>query len=307
MWQHLQLKRRHSKRAAIDTAPSTINGGHLSPQASCLWAFFFLTAMASADNANQRAVEEFRAAREQSLKAPYGWLSVAGLFWLKPGENRIGSAPDSDIVLPARAPAHAGTVTLRNGAGHYQPVTGSAVSLKPNSADAITIGTLKLLLIERGGMLGMRLKDNDSQIRQSFTHLSWFPYREDWVIKARYVPYDKPHELLFDAQAGGKQKMTAPGYVEFQRNGATYRLTPVLDGEGWEFVFRDKTAGKTTYAAARFLDTEPAKDGYVTLDFNRAYNPPCVFTPYATCPLPPPENRLSIAVEAGEMMYGKQH
>ncbi len=306
MLQHLHLEARPPLSAAIDTALSTVVGGHLRPQALRLWALFLLAALMFAAG-NQDDVTAWRQDREAKLKASDGWLSVAGLVWLKPGETTVGSAPVNGIVLPKRAPVHAGVVTFRSGQVTFTPTKGSAISMKPNSQDFIAVGDIHLLLIERGGMLGIRIKDNQSSTRKSFTGLQWFPYREDWVIQARFVPYDRPRELLFDAQAGGKQKMTAPGYVEFEQGGRKLRLTPILDGEGWEFVFRDATAGKSTYSAARFLDVAPAENGRLTLDFNRAYNPPCVFTPYATCPLPPPENRLAVAVEAGEKMYGKHN
>ena len=145
------------------------------------------------------------------------------------------------------------------------------------------------------------MKDPRSAARVHFRGLQWFPVKDEWKVRARFVP--QPKKMLFDAQAGDRQEYMSPGYVEWERNGQTLRLTPVTEDNQLFFVFRDATSGKSTYAAARFLDTDPPKDGFVVLDFNKAYNPPCVFTPYATCPLPPPENRLKVAVEAGERMY----
>jgi hypothetical protein len=131
-------------------------------------------------------------------------------------------------------------------------------------------------------------------------------------VSAKFTPWDKPHTLSFDTVIPGmKEQDDSPGYVSFTREGKQYRLEPTVDDGELSFVFRDLTAGKTTYAAARFLDIPAPKnlktEGTVVLDFNQAYNPPCVFTAYATCPLPPPQNRLPIAVPAGEKMYGKQH
>jgi hypothetical protein len=172
---------------------------------------------------------------------------------------------------------------------------------KAGGPDIFEIGRLKLHVIERGSKLGVRIRDKESPARLSFRGLRWFPVREAWKVRARFIP--QPREMVFDAQAGDRQHMSSPGYVEWERNGRKFRLTPVIDaGQLW-FIFRDKTAGKTTYGAARFLYADLPEDGWVTLDFNKAYNPPCVFTPYATCPLPPPENRLDIAVHAGELMY----
>jgi uncharacterized protein len=149
--------------------------------------------------------------------------------------------------------------------------------------------------------LGVRIKDPESDARRNFKGLHWYPVRPEWKVRARLV--SAPKKIAFEAQAGGKQEMTSPGYVEWEHEGNKLRLTPVTEGDQLWFIFRDKTAGVTTYPAARFLYADAAKDGIVTVDFNRAYNPPCVFTPYATCPLPPPENRLNISVEAGEKMY----
>jgi uncharacterized protein (DUF1684 family) len=156
------------------------------------------------------------------------------------------------------------------------------------------------------------VKDNDSDARKQFTALKWYPVDPAWRVKANFVPWDKPRTITFDTAVGVKEQDESPGYVTFERNGHEYRLEPVLeDGALW-FVMRDQTSGKTTYGASRFLYAPlPAggvnKAGTVEIDFNRAENPPCVFTDFATCPLPPPQNRLALPVTAGEMMYGHAH
>ena len=160
--------------------------------------------------------------------------------------------------------------------------------------------------------LGVRIKDNDSAARREFTGLKWYPPDPSWRVQAKFVPWDKPHAVTFDTAVGVKETDESPGYVTFQRDGKEYRLEPVVDDNELWFVMRDQTSGKTTYGASRFLYAAMPKDGVkragtVEIDFNRAENPPCVFTDFATCPLPPPQNRLPLAVTAGEQMYGKQH
>jgi len=250
------------------------------------------------------SVETWRQEREARLKSPDNWLSVAGLFWLKQGENAVGSDASARITLPKRAPANAGVFTLAGDKATFRPVGGKPVTLAANSDAYVTIGSLKLSIIHRGSRYGVRIRDNDSEYRTKFTKLDWFPIDPSWRVEAKYIPLEKPRTTFFDSMTGDRQEMTIPGVVEFSREGKTFRLSPVLEGEELFFVLRDKTAGKSTYPAARFLYAKlPKKAGPIELDFNKMYNPPCAFTPYATCPLPPKENRLSIAVEAGEKKY----
>jgi hypothetical protein len=248
-------------------------------------------------------VERWRQDRESRLKADDGWLTLTGLFWLKEGENRAGSAPGSRVELPSDFPAHAGTFRVNGSLVTFER-DGHKLVLKTDKhdkPDIVPIGRLNLHVIERGSKFGVRVKDPESEYRRKFTRLSWFPVNSEWLIRARFVP--QPRRMVFDAEAGDKQEMQSPGYVEWTWRGQKLRLTPVTEGDQLFFIFRDKTAGKSTYPAARFLYADPPKNGIVIVDFNKAYNPPCVFTPYATCPLPPPENRLAVPVEAGERMY----
>lgn len=235
-------------------------------------------------------IEKWRQQRETRLKAPDGWLSVAGLVWLKQGDNHVdvGSAKAAIRLVGDK-------VSYLRGSG--------SVNLKPDSDDFVGVGGAKLFIIHRGNRYGIRIKDNHSEFRKGFTRLSWYPVDPSWRIKAKYVPYAQPRKLFFDSQTGDKQEMIVPGVVEFTRAGKAIRLIPVLEEDQLFFVFRDATAGKATYPAARFLYADLPKSGLIELDFNKAYNPPCAFTPYATCPLPPKENRLNIAVEAGEKKY----
>jgi len=273
----------------------------------------------------QRSIAEWRAQREAKLKAEDGWLTVVGLTWLKEGANRVGSNPSFEIRLPKSAPASVGTLTLKAGKVRFTPAPVVAVTktaapaketdLKPDidaNYDRLATGRVKFFIIKREDKFGVRIKDNDSFARREFTGLKWYPVDPAWRVTAKYVPFDKPHTITFDTAVGVKEQDVSPGYVTFQQAGKQYRLEPVVDGDELWFVMRDQTSGKTTYGASRFLYAEMPKGGVkqtgtVEIDFNKAENPPCVFTDYATCPLPPPQNRLPLAVTAGEQMYGKRH
>jgi len=261
----------------------------------------------------------FRAHRETRLKAPDGWLAVAGLFWLHDGATAIGSDPQSDIALPAGAPRRAGVLRMQAGVVTYEPAVGGGnvtidgkpaakATLKPDTDDHPTViqaGTIMLTIIKRGGKTGVRMRDPDAATRRNFTGCKWFPVSGMWRVKARWVAYPTPKKIKITNILGMTDEEPSPGYAEFTINGKTLRLEPVADDDGsLEFMFKDATSGNTTYAPGRFLDTDKPKDGAVVLDFNQAYNPPCAFTAYATCPLPPKQNALAIAVEAGEKKYG---
>jgi uncharacterized protein (DUF1684 family) len=163
------------------------------------------------------------------------------------------------------------------------------------------LDSVRFYLIERGGRYGVRVKDANSEARRNFAGLEYYPVDPSWRVEADFLP--SPHSVTFDTDVGVQEKGESPGYVQFERQGQRFRLDPVQEGEELFFVIRDSTSGKTTYAASRFLYTGLPQDGRVVLDFNKAYNPPCVFTAFATCPLPPPMNRMTAAVEAGEKMY----
>lgn len=250
-------------------------------------------------------IEKWRAERESKLKARDGWLSLAGLFWLRPGDNTVGSDPDSRVKLSAPIPKRAAVLTLEGDKITFRSEHNDTVrDLKANSDDFVSLGGVKLFVIHRGVRYGARIKDNNVAYRKNFTRLDWYPVDARWRITARYKPFAQPRKMSFDSETGDKQEMIIPGVVEFTRGGKTYTLSPALEENQLFFVFRDRTAGKTTYEASRFLYANlPSKPGTIELDFNKAYNPPCVFTPYATCPLPPRENRLEIEVGAGEKKY----
>ncbi len=253
-------------------------------------------------------VQKWRADRETRLKADNGWLTLVGLFWIEEGVSKIGSDPGSDVPLPASLPQQLGSIVLKNGEARFEPARGVALQAtalhddnKPNY-EVVTRGTVSFYLIERGGRYGIRVKDTKSPARENFVGLDWYAPDASWSVEAKLTP--APHKVTFDTEVGIKQDGDSPGYLEFDRAGQHYKLEPVTEEGELFLVIRDATSGKTTYAASRFLYAAlPDKDGRTRLDFNKAYNPPCVFTAYATCPLPPQMNRMTVPIEAGEKKY----
>jgi len=274
---------------------------------------------ASADSSSYRqSVEKWRQNYESRLKADGGWLTVSGLFWLHEGENRFGSDPLTDIVLPAASvPAaagffnfHAGKTVVHVNPGVPMSLKGKAADgaeLQPDSDDVLIIGDLTLFVHASGDRYGIRVKDKNSKVRREFTGVQWYPIDEAYHVMARYVPYDAPKSAEVPNILGDTEKVSFAGYVTFSLRGQEYRLDAEADQARKLFiVFRDLTSGKETYPAARFLDAEVLKDGNVILDFNQARNPPCAYNPYTTCPLPSPGNRLRVEIPAGEKIY-KHH
>ena len=267
--------------------------------------------------AHRREVEAWQKARDARLRADGGWLTLAGLTWLKPGANRFGSDARNEIVLPAPAPARAGAFVLDGDKVHVEVAAGVPVTRagQPTDAralrtdaggaepDVLALGPLTMQVIERHGRLAIRLKDNDSPTRRQFKGLRYYPIDARYRIVARFVPHARPVTITVPNVLGLPEAEPSPGYAELALGGKTFRLDPVTEpGEPrLFFIFRDLTAGRTTYGSGRFLYADPPRNGQIVLDFNQAYTPPCAFTPYATCPLPPEQNRLPIAIEAGEL------
>jgi uncharacterized protein (DUF1684 family) len=295
-------------------ASAIVSSVSLSPSTAAV------SGVADVGDSYRREIEAFHRHREDQLTSDGGWLSVAGLFWLKPGANRFGSSRSNDVVLPPSAPAHAGTFWLEAGAVRVEagagvpltlagmPVTRQTLRSDTGGADpdVLALGPLTLQIIERGGRLAVRLKDKDRAERKHFKGLVWYPINPAYRIVARFVPHERPTTITVPSIIGTAEAMPSPGTAVFELGGRSVRLDPVVEAgdDRLFFIFRDKTAGKTTYGAGRFLYADPPKDGRVILDFNQAVSPPCAVTPYATCPLPPPQNRQPIAIEAGEMSAG---
>jgi uncharacterized protein (DUF1684 family) len=269
--------------------------------------------------AYRREIEAWHAGRIARLRRPDGWLSLVGLAWLRTGPNRIGSAADNDVVI-AKAPAHLGTLTLSQGGdldlalAADAPVTVDGARtprarLRDDGRGApsvVAFGTVNFIVIERGGRKAIRVRDADAPTRTGFTGIDCFPVDPSWRIVAEWLPLDPPYRVTTGTVAGTIESYPAPGKAVFERDGERYGVYPVLetpDDTRLFLMFGDATSGRQTHGAARFLYAEMPRDGRVVLDFNRAYNPPCAFTAYATCPLAPPENKLALAVTAGELNY----
>lgn len=272
--------------------------------------------MAIADD-YARDIERWHAARIARLTAPDGWLSLTGLDWLQPGVNRIGGAADNDIVL-AKAPAQLGTITWAGDGTlllELDPASGASIDGKPllravllddSHAQPTTIafGTVSFVAVDRSGRKGLRVRDSAASTRTQFRGIGRFPVDPAWRIVADWLPLDPPFQLATGTVIGTIENYPAPGKAVFGCDGQRCGVYPVLESPGdirLFLIFADATSGKETYGAARFLYADMPVDGKIVLDFNRAYNPPCAFTPYATCPLAPPENRLPVRVEAGEL------
>jgi hypothetical protein len=275
----------------------------------------------------QRDLLAWRAKRATNLQAPEGWLSLIALGWLKEGDNSFGTAADSRVRISAKAPAHIAVVHLEKNTVHLLPppegfpkdllVDGQPAkeqSLLADDADKpskLTIGTLTVIVIRRDDQFALRVKDLDAPTRTAFHGLRWYEPNATYRVHARWIPYNPPKVLDIPTILGTTTHMPAPGAVEFTIDGQVQRLEPVLEdpqSNDLFFIMRDATSKTSTYGAGRFLYTELPdhgvnQPGEVWLDFNKLVNPPCAFTAYATCPLPPPQNRLSITIPAGEKRY----
>jgi uncharacterized protein (DUF1684 family) len=277
--------------------------------------------VSAANDANyQQSVEKWRHDYQAKLTSDTGWLTVAGLFWMHEGENSFGSDQKNNIVLPAGAPAFAGVFSFDDGKTSVRLNPGVAATmngkpvqtadLRPDSRDdRVVLGNLTLFVHASGGRFAIRMKDKNSQLRKNFTGLNWFPIDPAYHVAAKFVSYPAPKELDSQNVLGDAIKLKVIGYVSFSLKGQTIRLDAEENDSapGLFIVFRDLTSGKLTYPASRFLDTDVPKDGGVELDFNEAYNPPCAYNSFTTCPLPLPGNRLQIEISAGEKLYKHGH
>jgi uncharacterized protein (DUF1684 family) len=270
-----------------------------------------------AEDAYVAEIQEFRRKREASLKAEDGWLSVAGLHWLHQGPSRIGSDPACDVLLPQGAPPYLGTLTLEGARASFraadpsrvtcrkQPFTDGEIRSDAEGApDVLAAGAIRLILLKRGTRYALRVKDNDSPLRNTFAGLRWYPIDETWKLTAKFVSAPANTRLIFDTIVGEQEVSDSPGLAIFERDGKSYKLQAAKEPDGslW-FVFRDGTSGRTTAGGARQLIVPAPRGDTLVLDFNRAINFPCAYIPFATCPLAPPQNRLSLPITAGELKY----
>ena len=267
-----------------------------------------------------KSIEAWRAARVGRLTAPNGWLSLIGRHQLAPGDNTVGTAEGNSIKLAA-GPPYLGTVTLQDGKVTLTPAPGALFEVDGQPAHpaelvyrgdkptTVTFGPVNFYVMERGDSLFLRVKDRTAERLKKFAGLDYFPIDPSGRIEAQWVPFDPPHQVNITNMIGQTSPAPVPGKAVFARDGRTFELLPIDEGgDELFFVITDLTAGAETYAACRFVYAERPKDGNIILDFNQAYNPPCAFTPFATCPLPPRENRMPVRVTAGEKAYrGSAH
>jgi uncharacterized protein len=286
----------------------------------------FATATASpTDPQTERAsIEKWRTERVTELTNETGWLTLVGLFWLSPGENTFGRAPNNTLVLkhPSLAPT-AGTFVLNAGKVTFtarpdsgithggQPVTSlELVSDARESPTVVSSGPLRFFIIERAGKFAVRVRDVASPRRHDFKGLQYYSIAPEWVIEARFEPYEPRRHINIVNVLGLEDDMVSPGAIVFEKNGQEVRLDTVLDGDDATdlfVMFADGTSGHDTYGAGRFLHLPFATDGKTVVDFNKSYNPPCAFNDFATCPLPPYQNRMKLEITAGEKKYAGGH
>ena len=269
-------------------------------------------------------IDQWHAERVERLQSDTGWLTLVGLHPLSEGVSSLGASSDADVIMAAGAPYWLGSLAVTSEVIMFSvhpdaevalldaPVEGRLSSStlatdKDGPPTKLTTGSLVFYVIDRDGKLFLRVKDRQSEVLQSFHGIDRFPVDVRWRLTARLEA--GPATLNVPNVLGQQAASSSPGVLVFELDGQEYRLTPTGEqGESMFLVFGDETNGKTTYAGGRFLVIDPpSADGTVVLDFNRTYNPPCVFTPFATCPLPATSNILPVAIEAGEMMWGDSH
>ena len=267
------------------------------------------------------SVKQWRDRAEQGLRRDNGWLTLAGRFQMKPGINTFGTGQDNDIVFPnelsGTGPARLGTIAIDNVAKRVtlklsggvtmtsdgKPFSGERVmAYSTEKRDWVSLGRISMHIIEREGRYILRLADNESLVRKNFPGRIWYAVNEKFKVDAKFVAYPPGKKLSIVNVIDEVSDEPCPGYVEFKLNGVKHKMDVVGDDDGMFFVMRDGTAGDTTYRPSRFLYVEkkPKPNESFTLDFNRAYNPPCAFSEFTTCPLPPQQNILKTRIEAGE-------
>lgn len=267
-----------------------------------------------------KEIEKWRNERLEEINGETGWNTLVGLFWLHEGKNSFGSDPSNDIVLPRNsAPKYAGTLHLGNGTVRLNSklevgITSGGDRVRDvvlrSDADGLPtplkLGSLTMFVIKRGEKFGLRVKDKRHPARANFAGLTYFPVDASWRVQGKLEAYVPSKVIPIVNVLGMIDNMTSPGVLVFEIRGKEYRLDPVLEkGSKQLFViFADQTSARETYGAGRYLYVDPPDAyGKVIIDFNKAYNPPCAFTKFATCPLPPRQNRLATRIDAGEKKY----
>jgi len=262
----------------------------------------------------KREILSWQQSRLERLKGETGWLNLAGLFWLEEGRNSFGSDPSNDIIFPEKARAYCGTLTLKDGNIMLQVEEGIDISsgnsliyhmeLENDQSKNITClqqGDLSWNIIKRGEKYGIRLRDYKHPRIDQLDHIPSYPIQTEYVVEATLVPFEEPKTMTVATPVEGfTEEYSCPGELCFRLNRKNLVLFPFSSGKGYFLVFADETTGLETYGAGRFMYAVSDSTGRIILDFNKAYNPPCAFSPFATCPMPPRENFLPVAIEAGE-------
>ncbi len=277
----------------------------------------------TADPNYVKEINEWDQKRINRLKADDGWLNLVGRFWLKQGESTFGSAKDNDIVVESsKLQEHIGSFIFEDSVVTFRALDGVDVMLgdmsvkeivlvddQKNDVTVLQIGSVKFNLIVRDTLYGIRFRDLNSDLVKNFKGVDRFPIDESWKIIAKFEAYNPVKEIDVPNVLGQISKEKSPGAVVFERDGKTHRIDAVDEGGDRLFlIIADQTSGEETYGGGRFMYVnKPDSTGTILLDFNKAYNPPCVFTKYATCPLPPLQNYLKLKIEAGEKVYGEGH
>ena len=267
------------------------------------------------ENAFEMAETEWRAKREASLKSENSWFNVSGLFWLEEGANEFGTHADLRLRMPPHSTVERAGVIFRENEGvRFEMNRGQRATVQgePRSNGRLEVGEilshnhLRMFLIERGGRLALRIRDLRSSNFLDFKALDFYRPNEKFVIEAEFEPYDPPDKITISTVINTELEMIIPGVISFTFKGKKYELLPTvetLEDESYFIMLKDQTSGASTYGGGRFLYVDPPVDGKVTLNFNRLINPPCAYTAFATCPLPPAQNWLDLALEAGERNY----
>jgi len=272
---------------------------------------------------HQVQVDEWHAGRVSRLTSDTGWLTVSGFHWLSEGMNRIGSMDGAEVRLAAPAPDSVGIITLSGGQTLFSTTPGADVrtadgrevtqlellsDADPEGETILRSGPVSFFVIRRGDRLAVRVRDTESVERKNFSGIERYPVSLEWRFAAEFVAYDPPKQLPILNIIGIAEQMEVPGAFVFAKSGKEYRLDAVQEPGHEELfiMFGDETNGSETYGAGRYMyAARPAEGMKSILDFNKSYNPPCAFTKFATCPLPPLQNRLPLAITAGEKNYGK--
>lgn len=271
-----------------------------------------------ADPVYLKEINEWHTKRIENLKKENSWLNLVGLFWLKQGENKFGSANDNDFIFPSKAPKYIGTFILNDSVVTIKinkevkvlfdglEVTGMELKNDMSgSPSTLKLDSFKWFIIKRGNEYGVRLRDLNAPLLKEFKGIERFPVNDDWRIKADFISYNPAKKIIVPNVLGGSDEEMVSGKLMFKIKGKEFTVDPIDSGDKLFIIFADETNGETTYGAGRFLYTDkPDSTDKVIVDFNKAYNPPCVFTKFATCPLPPEQNRLGIKITAGEKSFG---